>query len=192
MNCADSRIKCNKIQEIVAGNSSLWRPGNKCYPLRLRHRACVLWQTLDRLTGHVQWHENMEQFFFKKGSSFTHNGDYFALVSVDGRLRIWDTTSGKLVQEFSPSTVTEASCTCLCWMKKERKNETSRKVKMFCIINLSAWRDLTSNNLLFSFSTWSGEILNQENLVASFQVAIWKLALGQPHLQTSQSFRKKC
>ena len=110
----------------------------------LRHGACVRQQTLLRLNKTRAMLENMEQFFFKKGSSFTHNGDYFALVSVDGRLRIWDTTSGRLVQEFSPSAVTEASCTCLCWLKKkesECKKKTPRKVKIFCIINILARLD---------------------------------------------------
>lgn len=51
-------------------------------------------------------------------SSFTHNGDYFALLSVDGRLRIWDTLSGKVIQEFASNSAAQSSCTCVCWTRK--------------------------------------------------------------------------
>jgi len=61
------------------------------------------------------------------GSAFTHNGDFFALVSVDGRLRIWDTISGKLLQEFSANSTVESSCTCLCWTREKRKGKTSKE-----------------------------------------------------------------
>lgn len=54
------------------------------------------------------------------GSSFACNGQYFALISIDNRLRIWEATSGKLVQEFSPSADVESSCTCLCWTREQR------------------------------------------------------------------------
>jgi len=70
-------------------------------------------------------------------SSFSQNGEYFALLSVDGRLRIWDTTSGKIVQEFSSNSVVQSSCTCLCWTnesfttapKKQKKQRVRRKHK---------------------------------------------------------------
>lgn len=55
------------------------------------------------------------------GSSFSCNGTYFALLSIDNRLRIWDVTSGKLLREFSSASHVESTCTCLCWT---RGNET--------------------------------------------------------------------
>lgn len=72
----------------------------------------------------------MESGFGGSRSSFTVNGDFFALLSVDGRLRIWDTSSGKLVQEFSPALHVESSCTCLCWTRgisDKNKKEPRRK-----------------------------------------------------------------
>lgn len=56
-------------------------------------------------------------------SSFTQKGDYFALLSIDGRLRIWDTVSGNLLQEFTPTSHLETTYTCLCWIR----NQTRRK-----------------------------------------------------------------
>jgi len=62
-------------------------------------------------------------------SSFTHNGDYFALLSVDGRLRIWDTTSGKVVQEFSSNAAAQSSCTCVCWTRRTFSRGEQKKLK---------------------------------------------------------------
>lgn len=62
-------------------------------------------------------------------SSFTYNGQYFALLSVDGRLRIWETVSGKLLQEFTPSAHLETTCTCLCWTKLNSRRDRNRKKK---------------------------------------------------------------
>lgn len=62
-------------------------------------------------------------------TSFTYDGQYFALLSVDGRLRIWETVSGKLLQEFTPSSHLETTCTCLCWTRKESRKERIKKKK---------------------------------------------------------------
>jgi len=64
--------------------------------------------------------------------SFTPDGQYFALLSVDGRLRIWETVTGKLLQEFTPSSHLETTCTCLCWfmfLKSKKKKRSKRKKK---------------------------------------------------------------
>ena len=63
-----------------------------------------------------------------RASSFTHNGLLFALLSIDGRLRIWDVVSGKVVQEFSPASTIESSCTCLCWTRNRNPKEKKKKV----------------------------------------------------------------
>merc|ERR1712048_50195 len=62
-------------------------------------------------------------------SAFTNDGHYLALLSVDGRLRIWETTSGKLRQEFTPSSHLETTCTCVCWTRVSSKRERNRKKK---------------------------------------------------------------
>lgn len=46
---------------------------------------------------------------------FSNNGEYLAYSSPDGRLKLWEGTSGKLKQEYTPSAHLSATCTCLSW-----------------------------------------------------------------------------
>ncbi|XP_058881567.1 WD repeat-containing protein 43 [Acipenser ruthenus] len=58
---------------------------------------------------------------------------YLALSTQDGRLRLWDTLSNTLYQEYVPSAHLSATCTCLAWgpcrtikdgpQRKKRKSE---------------------------------------------------------------------
>ncbi|XP_061599370.1 WD repeat-containing protein 43 [Cololabis saira] len=58
---------------------------------------------------------------------------YLALCAQDGRLRIWNTDSKTLQQEYVPSAHLSATCTCICWgpcrsvkegpQRKKRKSE---------------------------------------------------------------------
>lgn len=47
--------------------------------------------------------------------AFSSNGEYFACSSADGVVKLWQTSTGNLVQEFSPSKHLTATCTCLRW-----------------------------------------------------------------------------
>ena len=49
--------------------------------------------------------------------SFSPNGEYFAYSSPDGTLKIWETVTGILKQEYTPSAHLSATCTCLSWGK---------------------------------------------------------------------------
>lgn len=40
---------------------------------------------------------------------------YFALASTDGHLRVWETASNRLHQEYVPSAHLSGTCTCLAW-----------------------------------------------------------------------------
>lgn len=40
---------------------------------------------------------------------------YFALASADGHLRVWETASNRLHQEYVPSAHLSGTCTCLAW-----------------------------------------------------------------------------
>jgi len=96
-------------------------------------------------------------------SSFSQNGDYFAQLSVDGRLRIWDATSGKVDQEISVNSKVQSSCTCLCWTKlslcrSDRKKLKRKKVRTgdddAVLPSLSIG---TEKGVVFSYNTATGE-----------------------------------
>lgn len=44
-----------------------------------------------------------------------HSQAYFALASADGHLRVWETASNRLHQEYVPSAHLSGTCTCLAW-----------------------------------------------------------------------------
>lgn len=99
-------------------------------------------------------------------SSFSKNGQYFALLSLDGRLRIWDTLSGKVIQEFSSNSAAQASCTCLCWTRsvfnKKGRKKLKRKLKVSGNENnipfLSTLALGTEKGLMFCYNPTSGEV----------------------------------
>ena len=46
---------------------------------------------------------------------FSLNGNYYAYTSADGSLKIWETNSGILKHEYTPSSHLSATCTCISW-----------------------------------------------------------------------------
>ena len=52
--------------------------------------------------------------------SFSPNGEYLAYSSPDGVLKLWETTTGKLAQEYTPSSHLSATCSCLQWGPNRR------------------------------------------------------------------------
>ncbi|XP_043843110.1 WD repeat-containing protein 43 [Dromiciops gliroides] len=72
---------------------------------------------------------------------------YFTLAGPDGHLRVWETASNRLHQDFVPSAHLSATCTCLAWapprslakegpQRKKRKSEavgTSDQVDLLAI-----------------------------------------------------------
>ena len=56
-------------------------------------------------------------------SAFSHNGQHFANVSTDGRLKIWESESGLAKQEFVPTAHLSTACTCLVWAPLQRQPE---------------------------------------------------------------------
>merc|ERR1712048_847090 len=55
-------------------------------------------------------------------ASFSEDKSLFSTLSVDGRLRIHNTSSGRLFQEYG-----DTSFTCFCWVGPERVKSTKRK-----------------------------------------------------------------
>lgn len=53
---------------------------------------------------------------------FTTQGEYFAFCSPDGTLKIYDTATSTLKQEYTPSSHLSATCSCLAWSPGKRGN----------------------------------------------------------------------
>ncbi|EFX89777.1 hypothetical protein DAPPUDRAFT_303119 [Daphnia pulex] len=56
-------------------------------------------------------------------TAFSPNGQYFANVSTDSRLKIWECESGRPKQEFTPASHLSAACTCLVWAPPTKQPE---------------------------------------------------------------------
>lgn len=52
--------------------------------------------------------------------AFGNNGRILALLSPDGRLKIWDCTAGSLKHEYTSPSHLSTSCTCLRWSRTSR------------------------------------------------------------------------
>ncbi|XP_078345072.1 WD repeat-containing protein 43-like isoform X2 [Oculina patagonica] len=61
--------------------------------------------------------------------AFDNNGRILALLSPDGRLKIWDCTAGSLKHEYTSPSHLSTSCTCLRWSRTSRTTTTQRKKK---------------------------------------------------------------
>ena len=52
---------------------------------------------------------------------FENEGKYFALITPDGRLKVWDCTSGKLKHDITPDSHLGGSrLTCVSWRGSAR------------------------------------------------------------------------
>ncbi|KAF7269513.1 WD repeat-containing protein 43 [Rhynchophorus ferrugineus] len=58
-------------------------------------------------------------------SQFSEDGKYFAHISNDGKLKIWNTLSSSLEQEFTPDFHLNTPCTCLHFLP-QRQNEANK------------------------------------------------------------------
>lgn len=87
---------------------------------------------------------------------FSNHGEYLALSSYDGRLKLWETSSGCLKQEYTPSSHLSSTCTCLTW-STDKRSFTSPKKKRKKIQN----GDVSSENQpdLIAMGTTTGSIL---------------------------------
>lgn len=49
-------------------------------------------------------------------SGFSEDGKYFGCCGVDGKLKVWETESGILSQEYTPDLHLSSPFTCLTWV----------------------------------------------------------------------------
>lgn len=62
--------------------------------------------------------------------SFDDNGRFLALLTPDGRLKIWDCTVGSLKQEYTSPSHLSTTCTCLRWSRTTRSSITQKRKKL--------------------------------------------------------------
>uniref|UniRef100_T1IMG5 Small-subunit processome Utp12 domain-containing protein n=1 Tax=Strigamia maritima TaxID=126957 RepID=T1IMG5_STRMM len=90
-----------------------------------------------------------------QSTSFSPGGEYFAHCTADGRLKIWETATGTLQQEYTPSAHLAASCTCLSWSPAHHKPTLARRKKK----RKSELNDTASELGLIALGTLNGNIL---------------------------------
>ncbi|KAK3599161.1 hypothetical protein CHS0354_040999 [Potamilus streckersoni] len=61
--------------------------------------------------------------------AFSNSGEYFLYSSADGVLKLWETATGLLKQEYTPSSHLSATCSCLSWSNYRGSSTTPRKKK---------------------------------------------------------------
>lgn len=49
-------------------------------------------------------------------SQFSKDGKYFAKITADGKVKIWETSTNTFKQEFTPNLHLTSPCTCLYWI----------------------------------------------------------------------------
>ncbi|MGH0153358.1 UNVERIFIED_CONTAM: hypothetical protein FKN15_040955 [Acipenser sinensis] len=88
---------------------------------------------------------------------------YLALSTQDGSLRVWDTQSNTLYQEYVPSAHLSATCTCLAWgpcrtfkdgpQRKKRKSEVAQHGGQLDLLALG-----TAAGTVLLYSTVKGQL----------------------------------
>ena len=58
------------------------------------------------------------EVFANNPISLSDCGQYFSYCTLDGQLRIWDTLSGRLKQEYTPSSHLSATCVTISWPQR--------------------------------------------------------------------------
>ncbi|XP_023235110.1 WD repeat-containing protein 43-like [Centruroides sculpturatus] len=99
-----------------------------------------------------------------KRLSLSREGIYLAYAGIDGRLKIWNTETGILMHEYTPSSHLSTTCTCLVWSptrndrreykKKKKKRASEDNEEQIIAVGT------TTGNILF-FNVLKGE-LNSE------------------------------
>ncbi|KAL3174372.1 hypothetical protein MRX96_040957 [Rhipicephalus microplus] len=96
------------------------------------------------------------------------SGEYLAHSSSDGRLKLWDTSTGRLKQEYTPSAHLSAKCTCLSWGPTRQQAFAAHKKKK---------RQKTTDD--------AGDALSEASLLAmgtaEGTVLLYSLARGDLH-----------
>lgn len=83
-------------------------------------------------------------------SEYSEDGKLFALLNVEGKLKIWDTETGEYQKEYVPNYHLKAPFTCFTWITVNG-SIGPRKVKIwfYFVINTFENRQFINNNEYF-------------------------------------------
>ncbi|XP_076100373.1 WD repeat-containing protein 43-like [Mytilus galloprovincialis] len=99
--------------------------------------------------------------------SFSSNGEYCMYSSPDGVLKVYDTSTSKISQQYTPSSHLTATCTCLSWGPKRPSAKTPKKKKKRK--SLSDDSAEQEKNDIVAIGTSSGNILLYSIVKADIQ-----------------------
>lgn len=87
-------------------------------------------------------------------SAFDNEGHFLALLSPDGRLKIWDCAAGSLKYEYTPPSHLSTTCTCLRWSRTSRSSISKKRKKL-----KSAQHPSNTYSDSIALGTSSGDVL---------------------------------
>lgn len=103
--------------------------------------------------------------------AFSSSGEYCIFSSPDGVLKLWETSTSKLKQQYTPSSHLTAICTCLSWGPSqyiETSSSTKKKKRRSSVSEPSKQEDIVA------IGTSSGSILLYSIIKADIQAQLDK------------------
>ncbi|ESP04564.1 hypothetical protein LOTGIDRAFT_63496, partial [Lottia gigantea] len=99
---------------------------------------------------------------------FSPNSEFLAYASPDGVLKVWETTSGILKQEYTPSSHLSATCSCLSWSRYTAAPRPKKKRRSTSATNVSQ----SDDQRLIAMGTTSGSVLIYNVVTGSLQTQL--------------------
>lgn len=66
-------------------------------------------------------------------AAFSEDGKYYSAITQDGRLKIWDTETNILKQEYTPDLHLTAPPTCLQWISVKVTSVSTTRGVLFIV-----------------------------------------------------------
>ncbi|KAK6177405.1 hypothetical protein SNE40_015512 [Patella caerulea] len=97
---------------------------------------------------------------------FSPNNEFLAYASPDGVLKVWETASGILKQEYTPSSHLSATCTCMSWSRNTANQAQPKKKKRRSSLKKS------DDQHMIAMGTSSGDVLIYSIVAGSLQTQL--------------------
>lgn len=124
---------------------------------------------------------------------FSESGRYYAEISVNGKVNVWDTNAGDLRHTYSPSGHLNSTVTCVKWIQTENTD-------LLCIgthKGLVEFYNVASGSVMSKINTHSKAVksiyrLDQYLYIGSDDGHVVKLDLKTNKLEDKKKFGKMC